>query len=135
MIQSSTQVLDQVAEQLRAEMCRLVDAKNELNEQAHQLDSELKVLRAALGALGDKKRVSREQKNAIKKALTTSEVVSLVESALAKCNGMAVDSLRTEIERQARSNGRTLIGFHLRFGKAIKDERFGIEQDRCYLRA
>lgn len=126
-------VCDQVAEQLRAEVCRLVAVKNQLHGQIDALDDELKRLRAALVALGNKKRSVGQQEKAIPKALTTGDVIALVESVLSACDRMNVTMLRAEVERRIRSNGGTLIGFHLRFAKAIKDGRFLMDQGDCRL--
>lgn len=133
MSHAPTPVLDQVAGQLRAEVCRIVAAKTQLQGQIDALDDEVKRLRAALVALGNKKRSVGQQEKPSPKALTTCDVVALVESVLSACDGMNVIMLRAEIERRIRSNGGTLIGFHLRFAKALKDLRFHIDKDDCRL--
>lgn len=121
-----------VTQQLRAEESRLLTEKGELEARAKGVEAELRRVRAALGALTPKSRANNAAVGG-GAALTTQEVIEMVEPLLDGGGRMEIEELRQQVERQAKASGRSLIGFHLRFKKAVKDARFTVEGNTCRL--
>ena len=57
----------------------------------------------------------------------------MIAAVLAPGGLIGVQELRSHVEAKARSAGHTLIGFHLRFTKALKHERFHMVNDQYRL--
>lgn len=123
-----------VTQQLRVEEGRLLAEKGELEARTKGVDAELRRVRAALGALTPKSRASNPAASSSGgAALTTHEVIQMVEPLLENAGRMEIEELRRQVEQQAKAGGRSLIGFHLRFKKAMKDARFAVEGGVCHL--
>lgn len=122
-----------VTQQLRAEESRLLTEKGELEARAKGVEAELRRVRAALGALTPKSRAGNAPAGRGGAALTTQEVIEMVEPLLDGGGRMEIEELRKQVEQQAKASGRSLIGFHLRFKKAVEDARFTVEGSTCRL--
>lgn len=122
-----------VTQQLRAEEGRLLAEKGELESRTKGVEAELRRVRAALGALTPKGRATSPTAAVGGAALTTQEVIGMIEPLLEGGGRVEIDELRRQVEQRAKAGGRSLIGFHLRFKKAMKDSRFAVEGGVCHL--
>ena len=115
--------LVEISDRLRAEARQLKEAEVSLKDQLKQTQRGIRRIQTALRALGQSENTPRGR-TAIK-AYTTSEVVQLVAQELAHHKApLLVSELRARVEARAKSEGRSLIGFHLRFEKALADAAF-----------
>jgi len=117
---------------------RDIDARALLAEQAVQLERRCEELATELKACEDKRgrvlaalraldgTTASRRTAAVRRAgtLETDELVALMHAMLQPAASMSVEELRTKIEDEVRSTGRSLVGLRARLRKALRDERF-----------
>lgn len=119
---ANSESIGDIAEQLRQQELTLNQRHAELKVQLRQADGELRRIRAALRALGQP--IGGAEKRPASTALTTRDVFQLIDDILVSGNPASAGVLRAQVEARARAAGRSLIGFHLRFAKALQNEKF-----------
>jgi hypothetical protein len=113
--------LGSVVEQLRAEQDRLVARERALQSELSMLQRDLKRVRGALAALGEK---ANTNKAAAKPAATKEDVVVAICQVLSDETVLAHDALRAKVEAALRAAGKSRRGLALRLQEALKDSRF-----------
>jgi hypothetical protein len=111
-----------ITRDLEAELQRLEQRRDTFREHVKNANAEIRRVKSAIRALGGD--ATGEGDGARASALTTAEVVQLIDEELPAQGTCTLADLRREVETAARAAGRTLIGFHLRFRKAVQSERF-----------
>lgn len=116
-----------IGRSLSDELRRLDERRGVLQDELKANAIETRRVRTALRALGLAGEVDRRsgRKTA---ALTTRDVVRFLEESLEGNAAEPAELLRQKVEARARAAGRSLIGFHLRFGKALEDQAFAVER-------
>ncbi|MCG3132496.1 MAG: hypothetical protein FLDDKLPJ_03346 [Phycisphaerae bacterium] len=127
----SAVTLDVITKQLRAEESRLASEQVELQSRSRDLARELRRVRSALAALGVKVEARRSNAASRNRAMSTADVVEGILASLETRAEIPVAQLRALVQERAKLAGRTLIGFHLRFASAIRDQRFEIRDGMC----
>jgi len=121
--------LDGITQQLRAEESRLVAEQAELDSRCREASRELRRVRSALSALGAKSdpRGRKEASN----ATSTAEAVEGIMHVLAARDAIPIQELRVLVQQWVKAAGKSLIGFHLRFASALRDQRFEVCDGVC----
>jgi hypothetical protein len=123
--------LDAIAQQLRAEETRVVTEHAELETRRRELSRELRRVRSALSALGAKADTQRGRGNTRSSAMSTADVIESILQVLSSGDALPTDELRVLVQDRAKSAGRSLIGLHLRFAGALRDERLQVRDGVC----
>ena len=110
--------MNTVVEQLHAEESRLEARVKELRGETHSTESELKKVRAALAALGEKP--ARTKRRSSKPAPTQEDVARLIAEVTSQRGDVPEDELKRLVEAQLREGGNSLVGFGLRFSQALR---------------
>ncbi len=112
--------LSSIVEQLRQEERRLGTQQAELTVALTSLEADLKRVRGALSALGEKPAT----KSGRKAAATKKDVIQGISDVLRNQGAVENDALRRSVEAQLAEMGKSRQGLALRFEEALKDPRF-----------
>ena len=112
--------LSSIVEQLRQEESRLGTQQAELKVKLTSVEADLKRVRGALSALGEKPAA----KAGGKPAATKKDVVQAVSHVLENHEVVAHDDIRRGVEAQLADRGKSRQGLALRLEEALKDPRF-----------
>jgi hypothetical protein len=112
--------LSSIVEQLREEEGRLGDQQAELKDRLACVETDLKRVRGALSALGEKP----VTKSGGKPAATKKEVIQVIADVLQSQGTVEKEALRQSVEARLAEKGKSRQGLALRFEEALKDHRF-----------
>ncbi len=109
-----------IVEQLRREESRLGAQQAELKAGLATVEVDLKRVRGALLALGEKP----VTKSGGKPAATKKEVTRMIADVLQSQGTVEKEALRRSVEARLAERGKSRQGLALRFEEALKDPRF-----------
>ncbi len=121
-------VLRRVTEQLRDEEGKLNGEMVGLQKQLAGLEKERARIQSALAALNGGAKRKRSRCSA--KAVTTAEVVRMIEEELSRRGSATEAELKQAVEQRLGREGRSRSGLHLRFKAAMNDIRFQLQAGR-----
>ena len=114
--------LDNISQELKAELGRLTDLSGSLSAQLRTVDAQLKRVRQALKALTSKS-VAISAKNS-KPCVSKVEVVTIIEALLGTCEVISASDLRIRVEQEVVKTGKSRMGLALRIKEALAMPRF-----------
>jgi len=121
------QRLGEIINQLRLEEAALLENIVRLKTELAAHDADVKRVREALKALGEKPK----SKGAKKPAPSKDDVIQAMQSVLSHNAPLDLESLRSEVESHIVETGKSRMGFAMRFKEALAESRF-VDHGRGY---
>ncbi len=114
--------LQAIIAELQGEEGKLKEELAKVDKERQRIGGEIKQIQQALGALGVK--ATGKAKRATKPSPTRDDVTAALAAVLGDKGVCHQEVLQEEVESRLTSQGKSRVGFKLRFDEALQDKRF-----------
>ena len=112
----------EILEKLRSEESRLREQTLVLQKQLKVNDGELKRVRSAIVALGEKP--TTKTRKSTKPTINKRDVIETIKECLQQESPIEADELKSRVQERLSTAGKAMQGFALRFREAVALDRF-----------